>query len=338
MTALLLVILAAVIPAFVLLYYIYSRDSAKREPVKLVVKGAGYGALAGIIVLAFHSVCEALRIAPVFPETVFGQFLHAFLDAGFPEESAKLLMIWLLLRRNPYFDEYADGVVYAASVGLGFAALENVLYLFSSANALSSMAISRALISVPGHFFFAITMGYFYSLASFRTGRLRKRYMILALAVPVVFHGFFDALLMIASVEQLLATILTVIFFVGLHFLRKFAASRIDTLLMLDGVRPPSAADRKRQRGRWALVIIAYIVFAVVVGGLVTYRADPSAAGSAPAAVQPSSYWLIAGYACLCVAIAALIECLILTDKRNVKAPNPIASSVDWGDELTNKN
>lgn len=335
MTALLLVILAATAPAAVLLYYIFSRDSAQKEPVKLVVKGAAYGALSGILVLAFHTVAGFLKIAPTFPETALGQFLHAFLDAGIPEECAKLLMLWLLLRRNKYFDEYADGVVYAASVGLGFAALENVIYLFSSVGALTTVAVSRALISVPGHFFFAVTMGYFYSLASFRSGRLRTRYLVLALVVPVLFHGLFDAVLMIASVEEALALALTVAFFVGLHFLRKFASARIDALLLLDGVRAPSLAERKKERRKWAIVIGAYIVFAIFVGGLVSFGADP-AAGSDPAVLQPSSPLLIAGYAFLMLAIAAVLECALISDKSKSKIPETVVSSVDWGDENIN--
>lgn len=332
---LLLVILAATVPAFVLLYYIYSRDSAQKEPVKLLVKGACYGALSGIIVLAFHTIVGAFGLAPTFPETASGQFLHAFLDAGIPEECAKLFMLWLLLRRNPYFDEYADGVVYAASIGLGFAALENIMYLFSAVDALTAVAVSRALVSVPGHFFFAVTMGYFYSLASFRSGRLRARYLVLALTVPVLFHGLFDAILMIASVKEALALLLTVLFLVGLHFLRKFASARIDSLLLLDGVRPPSLAERKSERRKWAVVIVAYILFAGFVGGLVSSGTAP--AGEAADSVGPvSGPLLIAGYAFLLVAIAVALEWLLISDRKNAKASEPVVTTVDWGDDNIN--
>ena len=44
----------------------------------------------------------------------------AFLLAAIPEEVAKLFMLWLLLRKNPFFDEHFDGIVYAVCVGLGF--------------------------------------------------------------------------------------------------------------------------------------------------------------------------------------------------------------------------
>lgn len=54
----------------------------------------------------------------------------SFFGAAILEESAKLFMLWLLLRKNKYFGERVDGIVYAVCVSLGFAALENVMYLF----------------------------------------------------------------------------------------------------------------------------------------------------------------------------------------------------------------
>ena len=100
------------------------------------------------------------------PATWIGALWNAFVGAAMPEEATKLLMLWLLLRRNKYFDERFDGIVYACCIGMGFAGTENVLYLFGNIENWQSVAVSRAIFAVPGHFMFAVAMGYFYSNVS----------------------------------------------------------------------------------------------------------------------------------------------------------------------------
>mgnify|MGYP006391493201 CR=1 FL=1 len=60
--------------------------------------------------------------------SILGSVSTAFFGAAIPEEIAKFFMLWLLLRKNPYFDEKMDGIVYAVCVSLGFAALENIFH------------------------------------------------------------------------------------------------------------------------------------------------------------------------------------------------------------------
>ena len=114
-----------------------------------------------------------------------------FFVAALPEESFKLLALWLVLRKNRNFDEHYDGIVYAVCVGLGFAAVENVFYVFSDDD-WAEVAILRALLAVPGHYAFAVLMGYYYSLYHFvdRTPQTA----ICILLVPFVAHGVYDAL------------------------------------------------------------------------------------------------------------------------------------------------
>ena len=189
------ILIAAVLPAFVLIYYIYRKDKYQREPVRQLLKAFGYGILSVFVVLWLFGPAISLVTIPE-PSTVFGAFWNAFLTAGIPEELAKLLCLWLFLRKNPYFDEYIDGIVYAVCVGMGFAAFENIGYLFSNVEAWREIGLLRAILSIPGHFFFAVTMGYFYSKAVFGDSSRRVLNFALALLVPVLLHGLFDALLM----------------------------------------------------------------------------------------------------------------------------------------------
>lgn len=128
---------------------------------------------------------------------VDGALYTAFVVAGCVEEGFKLLFLYWLIWRNRYFDEYFDGIVYAVFVSLGFALVENVMYVFSGG---LNTGIMRALLSVPAHFLFAVVMGYFFALAKFYRNRTWN--MLLAFIAPMLLHGIFDALLMVAEVSE----------------------------------------------------------------------------------------------------------------------------------------
>jgi RsiW-degrading membrane proteinase PrsW (M82 family) len=121
-------------------------------------------------------------------------------------------------------------------VALGFAALENVLYLFSNYDAWLSVGIVRALFSVPGHFFFGVLMGYYYSLVRFDplTPKVNR---ILVLAAPILAHGAFNSLLFTADVmNPYIGAVLSIIFVAVCIKLRKYAGSKIREHLRNDGV------------------------------------------------------------------------------------------------------
>ena len=107
-----------------------------------------------------------------------------------------MLVIW----RNKNFNEFFDGIVYAAFISLGFACLENLMYVIGSDTFGSAITtgVMRALLSVPGHFLFAVIMGYFLGMAKFRPDQ-RSKYLILSLVCPMLAHGLFDYLLMLSS-------------------------------------------------------------------------------------------------------------------------------------------
>lgn len=119
--------------------------------------------------------------------------MQAFVVAALPEEAFKLLALWVVLRKNQYFDEHFDSIVYAVCVGLGFAAVENIFYVFSEEEWVT-VAVSRALLAVPEHYAFAILMGYYYSIYHFVDHTPKVANSILL--VQVAAHGVYDALAM----------------------------------------------------------------------------------------------------------------------------------------------
>lgn len=225
-----LAIVAALLPALVLVFYIYRQDSVNPEPIRVMLKGVFFGVLSAFIAIIYGLLIDPVAWLGLSPDTTEGAFATAFLEAAVPEECAKLFMLWLLLRRNPYYDESIDGIVYAVCVGMGFAGFENVLYLLGNLDALAAVGITRALFAVPGHFFYAVLMGYFVSRAHFCTRFFNRNYFrLLAILVPIVLHGIYDALLMVANVceDEMLTCGCVVGFLVFCFFMQKYGRRKI---------------------------------------------------------------------------------------------------------------
>ena len=77
--------------------------------------------------------------------------------------------------------------------------LENVLYVMKGG---MSVAVVRAVLSVPGHMLFAIPMGYYLSLSKFQQGALATKHQWLSILIPVALHGTFDFILMYAGAKK----------------------------------------------------------------------------------------------------------------------------------------
>ncbi len=227
-----IVFAAAILPALVLFTYIYIKDKYQREPLSQLLKGVFYGFLSTFIAIAVKLPLSTLGIVANEPQTYIGAIWKAFAGAAVPEECAKLLMLWLLLRRNKYFDERFDGIVYAACVGLGFAVTENIEYLFADLADWKSVAVGRAIFAVPAHFFFAVAMGYFYSLVAFGEDNWHNRVRILW--VPVMLHTVYDGLLFMGNVSDVLAGVILIVFYIFCYRMWKRGRKRIKTHLEAD--------------------------------------------------------------------------------------------------------
>ncbi len=220
-----LILIAAVLPALVLLYFIYRKDKLRKEPTGELLKGFGFGALSALASFLISTPLGILGFYPSEATTAAGHISTALFGAAVPEELAKLFMLWLLLRHSKHFDEYVDGIVYAACVGMGFAALENIMYLFSNMESWAEVGALRALCSVPGHFFFAVMMGFFFSKAMLGDPAKRKANLWLAALVPIALHASFDALLMVSSMGTGIAAT-CIVLFIGLYAYMAFTTRK----------------------------------------------------------------------------------------------------------------
>ena len=234
----LLVIATALIPALILGWWIYRKDSARPEPPRMLVKAFLYGVGSTFVSLLISTLLGVMGILVYDLDSFTGAVSTALFAAALPEETAKLLMLWLLLRKNPYYDEYLDGIVYAACVGLGFAATENVLYLLQSDDWVGT-GIVRGLTAVPAHFAIACAMGYFYS--KFHFGDRSNVTKVCILAVPILIHWIYDALAFSEGIFPALSVVVNVLFVLLIWRVYKSTMSRITEMQQQDAARmtPP---------------------------------------------------------------------------------------------------
>lgn len=189
-----IIILAlAILPVIVLALYIYRKDKYEKEPFWMLLLAFFLGILSIPLDLIVVGMINGFYLG----ETVF---YHAFFEAGIPEELCKWLLFMIVIWRNKNFNEFFDGIVYACFIGLGFACVENLMYVLGneSFGAALTTGVMRALLSVPGHFLFAVIMGYFLGMAKFSPDS-RAKYLLLSLLCPMLAHGLFDYLLMLSS-------------------------------------------------------------------------------------------------------------------------------------------
>jgi RsiW-degrading membrane proteinase PrsW (M82 family) len=227
----LLIIAAALLPAILLWLYIWKKDTQK-EPTAWLVKAVLWGVAICIPVALVEGGIETLLFGvDGKPSGLLGTTTLAFVVAALPEETFKLFALWMVLRKNPYFNEHFDGIVYAVCVGLGFAAFENIGYVFREDNWLP-IAIVRALLAVPGHYAFAILMGYYYAVYHFVDHSPKVAACILL--VPVLAHGTYDAIAMSGIINQYIGGLS---FFVLIYFcvkIHKVAKRKVLALIKKD--------------------------------------------------------------------------------------------------------
>ena len=227
------VVALALLPAVILLFYTYQQDKMQREPVKMILKGFGWGCLS--VFCSFFISVPSMRLG-LFPDEItsfWDAFRTAFFGAAIPEETAKLFCLWMFLRKNPYFDERMDGIVYAVCVGMGFAAFENVEYLFAAGTDWVTTGIGRSLTAIPGHFGFAVLMGYYFSLNHFDKYRAPGAGLKMWL-YPVLAHGLYDTVAMMATVTPQLSGAITIAILLFCFQMVKWARQSMKKHLIAD--------------------------------------------------------------------------------------------------------
>jgi protease PrsW len=176
----------ALAPGCAIIIYIYLKDKHEKEPLSLLVVSFIYGCISTLITLTISYPVNLLILTK--EEDVIQQFFNAFFKVALIEEFSKFIFVRFVLFNNKNFNEPFDGIVYAVIVSMGFATIENIIYVFQFGFA---TGILRLFTAVPAHAAFGILMGYFLGRAKF-THRKNLQLSIAALLTPTLFHGLYD--------------------------------------------------------------------------------------------------------------------------------------------------
>ncbi|AFQ58244.1 intramembrane metalloprotease PrsW [Bacillus subtilis] len=179
------IISAGIAPGIALLSYFYLKDQYDNEPVHMVLRSFFLGVVLVFPIMFIQYVLEKENVGG-------GSFFVSFLSSGFLEESLKWFILMISVYPHAHFDEHYDGIVYGASVSLGFATLENILYLIGHG---VEHAFVRALLPVSCHALIGVIMGFYLGKARFSADKARVKWLTLSLVVPSLLHGSYDFIL-----------------------------------------------------------------------------------------------------------------------------------------------
>lgn len=183
-------LLIAFAPVLIILFYIYFRDKYEHEPIRMLLKALLAGGLITIPVIFAELGLETL--GSNIRDGATSPLWTAFIVAGATEEIFKFLALFIMIWANRNFNEKFDGIVYAVFISLGFALVENVVYVIQGG---LNVALIRALTAVPAHALFGVVMGYYFGIARFLEEE-RTVYIVRAILWPIILHGFYDYCLM----------------------------------------------------------------------------------------------------------------------------------------------
>lgn len=177
----------AIAPVVAIIWYITFLDSLNKEPLKMLVRTFLFGVLS-IIPAVILEVYGGKWLGEV--NTIPKAWIQAFIVVALSEELAKYFFLRKYIYNKSEFDEPYDGIVYAVMISMGFAALENVMYVAEGG---LSVAIARMFTAVPAHASFAVLMGYWVGRAKMEN---KPELNWLGLGSAVLFHGLYDFFLL----------------------------------------------------------------------------------------------------------------------------------------------
>jgi RsiW-degrading membrane proteinase PrsW (M82 family) len=212
----------AIAPAVALFLFFYLRDKYRKEPLGILLATFGLGA-ASLVPAALTSL-SLQKLTGWHSDT--SNLLHAFLGAmiivGVVEEGAKFIVVRFYAYHRPEFDEPYDGIMYSVMAALGFATLENILYVVSNG---AGAGVMRALLSMPSHAFDGVLMGYFLGEAKFaRNDRVGNWLSALGFGLAVTAHGLYDFI--VFSLDKAPLMILSLLTMMVLFWVIFFKATR----------------------------------------------------------------------------------------------------------------
>jgi RsiW-degrading membrane proteinase PrsW (M82 family) len=188
-------LLSALAPVAAVIVYIYVKDKYEKESKRYLTLAFVLGGVVSIIITTILYLFFDLFLPLPDDYSIWQQFVKAFFVVGFIEEFSKYLMVRGFLQPRTVFNEPYDGIIYAVMVSMGFAAVENIMYVIQGG---INVAFLRAFTAIPAHATFGIIMGYYMGKAKFSKNKFK--WNLIGLFTAVLFHGAYDFFLFIGFI------------------------------------------------------------------------------------------------------------------------------------------
>jgi len=188
-------LLSALAPVAAVIVYIYVKDKYEKESKRYLTLAFVLGGIVSIIITTILYMFFDLFLPLPNDYSIWQQFVKAFFVVGFIEEFSKYIMVRGFLQPRTVFNEPYDGIIYAVMVSMGFAAVENIMYVIQGG---MEVALLRAFTAIPAHATFGIIMGYYMGKAKF--SKNKYKWNLVGLFTAVLFHGAYDFFLFIGFI------------------------------------------------------------------------------------------------------------------------------------------
>ncbi|WP_096550793.1 glutamic-type intramembrane protease PrsW [Ureibacillus thermosphaericus] len=177
---------AAIAPGLALFSYFYLRNQMATEPRKTLVRTFIFGLLITFPIMFIQYVLQEEQL-------ITNPFLLNVVFSSTMEEFFKWFIIFAFIYRHVEFDDPYDGILYGAAASLGFATMENLLYLLTFG---IDTAFMRALLPVSSHALFGVVMGYYFGKSKFTKNNRSMEYLVLSIGAPLLLHFAYNSILM----------------------------------------------------------------------------------------------------------------------------------------------
>ena len=188
-------LLSALAPVAAVIIYIYVKDKYEKESKRMLAFAFILGAIISIIITTVLYMFFDLFLPLKDDYSIWQQFVKAFFVVALIEEFSKYIMVRGFLQPRKGFNEPFDGIVYAVMVSMGFAAVENIMYVIQGG---MEVAMLRAFTAIPAHATFGMIMGYYMGKAKFSKNPIK--WNLIGLSLAVLFHGAYDFFLFIVFI------------------------------------------------------------------------------------------------------------------------------------------
>lgn len=208
----------ALAPAIAIILFIIYRDKFNREPPLVLAVSFIWGVLSILPALGLEIAAGYFN-----EESIEGTIIFAFLGVALIEEAVKFIPLRYYSFTRVSFDEPLDGIVHGVMVGMGFATVENVLYVFQHG---ADTGWLRMFTAVPGHASWGAIMGYYVGKAKFNYSK-RIPLLLLGFVLAVFFHGLYDACLFLTKQVDKDTAVLLALAALTTHILAVILAARL---------------------------------------------------------------------------------------------------------------